>query len=256
MKQEMNYSMYVDRYLDGVMSLDEQFWFEKELQHDTNLQEEVKLQRDLQKMLAEKEVLELESELDVIYERAYHPWKTTFSSVSKNIKDSLTKYSVIAASIAVIIIVSVSFLGNRGSSNADIYNAHYQPAEINMSFRAIAEEVNSDLRTAMTLYENKEYAEAIGLFEKVLAEDNSRIGLNLYSGISHMEIEEYAEANQSFKKVIDHKANAFIESAEWYLGLCYLKTNENEKAAAVFGGIVERDGYFKKDARKIIKKLQ
>jgi tetratricopeptide (TPR) repeat protein len=108
----------------------------------------------------------------------------------------------------------------------------------------------------MTLYENKDYADAIQLFEKVLAEDNSRVGLNLYSGISHMEIEEYAEANNSFKKIINHKANAFIESAEWYLGLCYLKTNENDKAAIVFEDIVERDGYFKKDARKIIKKLQ
>ena len=70
-----------------------------------------------------------------------------------------------------------------------------------------------------------------------------------------MEIEEYTKANESFNKIIDHKANAFIESAEWYLGLCYLKTNENQKAFEVFGEIVERDGYFKKDARKIIKKL-
>jgi tetratricopeptide (TPR) repeat protein len=256
MKQEMNYSMYVDRYLDGVMSVDEQFWFEKELQHDADLQEEVKLQKNLQKMLAEKEVLELESELDVIYQQTYHPWKTTISSVSRNIKESLTKYTVVAASIALIIIMSVTFFSRRGSTNADIYNAHFQPAEISMIFRASAEEVNSDLRNAMTMYENKEYGKAIQLFEKVLAEDKSRIGLNLYSGISHMEIEEYAEANKSFQKVIDHQANAFIESAEWYLGLCYLKTNENEKATEVFEEIVERDGYFKKDARKIIKELQ
>ncbi len=255
MKQEMNYSKYVDRYLDGVMSVDEQFWFEKELAHDRELQEEVRLQKSLQKMLAEKEVLDLESQLDTIYEQTYHPWRKTISSIPKNIKNSLNKYTVVAASIALVVIFSVTFLGKKISSGTELYNTHYQPAEISMSFRASAEDVNTDLRKAMNLYQNKEYAEAIQLFEKVLTEDNSRIGLNLYSGISHMEIEEYDEANESFNKIIDHKANAFIESAEWYLGLCYLKTNETEKAFEVFGEIVERDGYFKQDARKIMRKL-
>jgi tetratricopeptide (TPR) repeat protein len=254
MKHEMNYSMYVDRYLDGVMSVDEQFWFEKELQHDADLREEVKLQRDVQKMLAEKEVLDLETELDAIYKQTYQPWRKSISTIPKNIKNSLNKYTIVAASIAVLIITSLIFIGRSSSSNADIYNAYFQPADISMSFRA-GTGIDSDLRAAMTFYENKEYTKAIQLFEQVLAEDNSRIGLNLYSGISHMEIDEYAEANKSFKKVIDHKANAFIESAEWYLGLCYLKTDDNDRAIMVFEQIVDRDGYFKKDARKIIKKL-
>lgn len=255
MKQEMNYSKYVDRYLDGVMSVDEQFWFEKELKHDADLLEEVKLQKNLQKMLAEKEIIELESELDIIYEQTYKPWIKTIS-LPKNIRDNLRKYSAIAASLALIVITSIIFFDKDSGSYAEIYDQYFQPAEISMSFRADASEINSDLRNAMAFYESKQYAEAIQLFEKVLSEDNSRVGLNLYSGISHMEIEEYAEANKSFKKVIDHKTNAFIESAEWYLGLCYLKTNENEKAVEVFGDIVERDGYYKKDARKIMKIIQ
>ena len=256
MKHELNYSMYVDRYVDGVMSVDEQLWFEKELQHNADLQEEVKIQKKLQKMLAQKELLKLESELDAIYTQTFQPWRKSIITIPNSVKNSLGKFSVLAASVALVIITSIIFIGKHTSSNTDIYKAYFQPAEISMSFRAGAEELNSDLRSAMTLYENKEYGEAIQLFEKILTKDQSRIGLNLYSGISHMEIEEYDEAHKSFNKVINNKANAFIESAEWYLGLCYLKTDEQDKAIEVFKTIVERDGYYKKDAKKIIKKIQ
>jgi tetratricopeptide (TPR) repeat protein len=252
MKQEMNYSMYVDRYLDGVMSVDEKFWFEKELQHDAKLQEEVRLQENLQKMLAEKEIIELESELDAIYAKTYQPLRKRISSLPKE----FIKYMVVAASIVMIIITTITLIGRHSVPGDEIYNEHFQPADFSMSFRAGGSELSNDLRTAMTLYEKHEYADAIQLFEKVLSEDNSRIGLNLYSGISHMEIEEYDEANRSFQKVIDNKANAFVESAQWYLGLCYLKTEETEKAAEIFGNIARQDGYYKRDARKIMKKLR
>ena len=70
-----------------------------------------------------------------------------------------------------------------------------------------------------------------------------------------MEIKQYDEANKNFKRIIDHKANAFIESAEWYLGLCYLMTNDNLKAREVFEDIASSDGYYKKEARRILKKI-
>jgi tetratricopeptide (TPR) repeat protein len=125
-----------------------------------------------------------------------------------------------------------------------------------MSFRSAADQVDNDLRSAMVHYENKEYTKAIALFEKVLNQDNSRIGLNLYSGISNMEIQEYEKANENFQKIIDHSTNAFVESAEWYLGLCYLKTEEMNKAKSVFSDIANREGYFRKDARKVLRKIK
>ncbi len=50
MKQEINYSRYVDRYLDGVMSASEQVWFEKELKDNSELQSEIEMQRKIGKV--------------------------------------------------------------------------------------------------------------------------------------------------------------------------------------------------------------
>ena len=71
-----------------------------------------------------------------------------------------------------------------------------------------------------------------------------------------MEINEYGEANKKFNKIIDHKANAFIESAQWYLGLCYLRTEKSEKAKDIFSSIANSRSYYNKDARRILKKMK
>ena len=52
----------------------------------------------------------------------------------------------------------------------------------------------------------------------------------LLKGVSNFEEKKYPEAKQSFGKVIDDKNNLYIDQAQWYLALCYLNTNETEKA--------------------------
>lgn len=256
MKQEVNLSAYVDKYLDDVLSDKEKKQFNRELRYDTDLQEELDLQKKLNVMLQDGEVLELAQQLDAIYEEQYTPWvKQVGRKIHINRKTLLRSVSI-AASVA-FILFSLTWLTRVTETSVDgIYEDHFETAEISMSFRSAADQVDQDLRKAMKLYEDKEYTEAIVLFENVLSRDNSRIGLNLYSGISHMEIEEYEKATSNFRKIIDHKANAFVESAEFYLGLCYLKTDETEKAVTVFQDIVNRDGYFRKDARKILRKIK
>jgi tetratricopeptide (TPR) repeat protein len=254
MKQEINYSRYVDRYLDGVMEIDEKNWFEKELQGNDALQGEVNLQKRILEAIADHNTLELQNQLDLIHKQTYKPWLSAIRMPSTS-KRSLYILGGMAASLVALMIIWLTSTRNSTTSS-DLYAEYYQPAEINMSFRTAEDIVDGDLRSAMLFYENKQYEKAISLFEKILGADQSRIGLNLYSGISYMEINEYAEANKNFKKILDHKANAFIESAQWYLGLCYLKTSDVDKAKEIFLTISESNGYYKKEARKVLKKLR
>lgn len=251
MKQEINYSRYVDRYLDGVMSISEKNWFEKELIDNAELQAEIDMQKKINKVLSDQDTFKLQAQLDKVYLKTYRPWSKTVNIPLK--KKTVYLISGIAATlILALVLINVRV---KRTSSASIYAQYYQPADINMSFRTAEDIVDSDLRLAMIYYENKDFSKAIEHFENILKSDDSRIGLNLYSGISRMEIEQYAEANKNFKRIIDHRANAFIESAEWYLGLCYIMTNETEKAKEVFNTIASKDGYYKKDARRILKKL-
>ncbi len=257
MKQEIDYSRYVDRYLDGVMSASELNWFEKELQDNAELESEINLQKKIETVISDQETIELQVQLNDIYTKTYRPWKKTIT-IPKLKKKSLYIATGAATILLLLFLAVYGIIRHRSStaaSSAKIYAQYYQPADINMSFRTAEDIVDSDLRLAMLSYENKEFEKAIELFEKIIKSDNSRIGLNLYSGISRMEIQQYAEANKNFKMILDHKANAFIESAEWYLGLCYLMTEENIKAREIFTAIASSDGYYRKEARRILRRM-
>jgi tetratricopeptide (TPR) repeat protein len=253
MKQEMNYSWYVDRYLEGVMNDAERNWFEKELDGNKKLRTEMELQKKLSIAIADWKTTALQTQLDTIHKRL-NGNKVSIFKISGTYRNIIYISSAIAASIAISFLAFSKSL-NTHLSISELYAQYYKPAEISMSFRSTGKNMNNDLRSAMMLYENQKYVDAIQLFEKILKEDSSRIGLNLYSGISHMEIKQYNEANQKFKKIIDHKANAYIESAEWYLGLCYLMINKEEKAGKIFANIANNGSYYKKDARRILKKM-
>lgn len=253
MKQELDYSGYAERYLDGVMSPEEQTWFEKELEGNAELNKELDLHRKINRALSEKEITALEAQLDTIYRETYRPLPK-IPRIPEKGRKILAYGTASLAGIVLLAWIAVSLISRR-TSGTELYAEYYQPAEINMSFRAAEDMVDSDLRRAMLLYEEEKYAEAISLFEKILEQDDSRIGLNLYSGISYMELEEYAQANRNFQRIIDQQAMAFLESAEWYLGLCYLMTEETGKAEEIFRQIASGDGFYKKDAKRILKNI-
>ena len=77
----------------------------------------------------------------------------------------------------------------------------------------------------------------------------------VYEGISYMELEQFDRANGQFALIIQDQTNAFVESAEWYLGLCYLKTDRS-KALRTFEQIEKRKGYYSDDARRILRKIE
>jgi hypothetical protein len=78
----------------------------------------------------------------------------------------------------------------------------------------------------------------------------------LLKGVANFEEKKYPEAKQSFGKVIDDKNNLYIDQAQWYLALCYLNTNETDKAKQLFKLIGKEDGIYKNDAKKIIRGLR
>jgi len=55
--------------------------------------------------------------------------------------------------------------------------------------------------------------------------------------------------------VIDDNKNLYIDHAQWYLALCYIKTDENQKAAEQLAIIEKSKSIYRKDARKILRSL-
>lgn len=252
MKEKINYPEFIDRYLDNDLLGPELNWFEKELDSNSELQAELKLQKELNEALGHDDILDLREKLNVIHEMV-DP-----ESERKRIKRALSgNWAGIAAASAVIL-VAIGFLLtnsiNPVQTTEELFDQHYEPYIIPTNYRSAAE-INIVFHKALVEYGNQDYQKALQLFEKVLFEDESRMDVTLLTGISNLEIENYNKANNSFQKVISHNDNLFIEQAEWYLALCYLKTGEQEKANLQFGKIITENSLYKEEAEDILNKL-
>ena len=71
-----------------------------------------------------------------------------------------------------------------------------------------------------------------------------------------METKEYELAGKSFGKIIDDRYNMYIEQAEWYLSLCYVITDQEDKAIMLLEKIIDENGYYHKKARSVLRKLK
>ena len=119
------------------------------------------------------------------------------------------------------------------------YYKVYEPPTSQRSAQAGAD---ADFTLAIEFYNTHDYEKAEILFNKVLEKKPNDMQTVLLKGVSNFEEKKYPEAKQSFGK--------------WYLALCYLNTDEMEKAKQLFKTIVKENGIYKNDARKIIRGLK
>jgi tetratricopeptide (TPR) repeat protein len=78
-----------------------------------------------------------------------------------------------------------------------------------------------------------------------------------YYGISNIETKNYDNSIKAFTTIINQNDNLYIEHAEWYLGLCYLKNNQKDKAIDQFVVVASNpDNFHRQEAKNILEKLQ
>ncbi len=247
---EIDYAAFIERYLDREMSQEEQLWFTRELKGNALLNKELRLREAVNRAVAETEVMAFRDQLNAIYEGSDI---RVHSRPEKPVRRKLAMVSAFAAAFGLLLLLLFS---NRNYNNIEIYNKYFSPVEAGFTFRAEGNIMDNDLRTAMQYYESGDYAKALAYFEKILNTDKSRIGLNLYSGISQMELEKYNDARKSFNQIINNNYILYLEQAEWYLAFCYLMTNETDKAREQFAMIENRRGFYHKQARKILRHIK
>jgi tetratricopeptide (TPR) repeat protein len=251
MKQDFDYSRFIERFLQGDMTPDEKIWFEKEIEGNSALKNEIDFRRQVDSVLSDKDLIELKAQLDQIHQEIYEVTERGKGTIRKIYQ----RVYFAAGSLVIFALLFTMYLSNRNLSNDRLLELYYQPAKVSMNFRASAPGQDK-LAQAMQLYQGKQYAKAIALFENIIKNDASSVGVNLYSGISYMELKQYSKANQKFQNILKNRPNPFVESATWYLGMCYIETNDRDKAAQQFAALANKGGFYQHDAKSILKHIK
>jgi tetratricopeptide (TPR) repeat protein len=245
----IDFSYFIERYSAEEMSDAEKQWFRKELNGNEKLRNEVNLRKRTDEVLKNHKIISLRNKLSEIERRR-----------EANIPVRNTKkptYIIYAAVIAgMILIGSITLFTGKNFSSEEIMNRYYKAYEPPTTQRSGQSDTNDDFILALEFYNTHDYAKAAILFNKVLKTNPGDMQSIFLNGVANFEERKYPEANQSFVKVISDDNNLFIETAKWYLALCYLKTDEKVKAIHQLKIIKKEGGIYRYDAKKIIRKLK
>jgi tetratricopeptide (TPR) repeat protein len=79
---------------------------------------------------------------------------------------------------------------------------------------------------------------------------------DLIYGVAEMKNNNFPAAKSSFRSIIDNADNFYIDQAQWYLALCYVKTRENRDAVSQLETIINSNSIYRDKAKKLIKKIK
>jgi len=244
----IDFSYFIERYNAGEMDDAEKQWFTKELKDNEKLRKEVELRNSTDAILRNQDLMNLRNKLSAIEKR-----REEANPVRKSGRAINIKYA--AAIAGFILIGSIALFSHRKISNDEIMDRYYKPYVATSSTRSEEVVKNSDYKLALEYYNIHDYRNAALYFSKVLKNEPGNMHSELLNGISNFEIQNYPEAEGSLSKVISDNNNYYIDHAQWYLALCYIRTDEMPKAIEQLAIIEKSKTIYRKDAKKILRSL-
>ncbi len=231
-----------EKYIKGELEEGDLWEFKKSLEIDASLKTEFELYKATFGKHAQNKH-KLMDELNKIRNE---------QSRGKMVKLSWHKISAIAAGIIILLGVGVSiFKMQFNTSNQELFNQYFIAESAAFNVRSSTNSLEQPVLDGMQFYELHNYDAAIEMFEKA---PNNLMG-KLYSGLSMMELGDFESAVNKFDDIIKHNDNLFVDQAEWYQSLCYLRLGKKSNAIDSFRKIAADNGVYKSKALKILKEL-
>ena len=252
---EQSIEQYIDEELDEEL-LDD---FMSELNENTDLMAEVALRRNINEAIGEEDIYTLRDKLDSARKASEN---TEIKSIVPDTSIHLfsnwkrvVAVAVILLGIAGIYNISVNSLNSTYNS---FYNSPTWSTERSVtSAGTVAPNELEYINKGNYYYSKGNYQKAIELYDLALSkEDVGSFVFHFYKGASLQNMKKFKEAIPEYNQVIKQGDNLYMEEAEWNKSLCYLILGNKEKARQNLEAIVNKNGYYTKDAKDILKRLR
>tara|TARA_R110001583_G_scaffold52804_1_gene163532 strand:- start:960 stop:1706 length:747 start_codon:yes stop_codon:yes gene_type:complete len=247
--EELRYIEF-DKFLNNELTKTEKISFEERLQSDDDFKQKFEIYKALETSLsskyeneeAEKELRNTLSQLGTKFIKE----ENTKTKTKETKVISLMRYRklMVAASIALLI---GFFLFKNGNP---VYSDFSKHANLDLVVRG---DTNEAITKAETAFNSKNYNEALKQLTILSEEFPNDVEIQLYKGISLLELNNYAEAEAIFNNI--SKGNsALVTKATWYKALSLLKQEQFEACKEVLKTIPESADEFEQ-AKKLLRKL-
>jgi tetratricopeptide (TPR) repeat protein len=244
----------IEDYVDALLPGEELDGFSTEMEENDDLKSAVILEKELRTAIREKGVMELRDNLRKVSVDVYTREEKSFLPLHKANR-KFKKAGTVAA--VLVLATGLSFYFQyQGETREEFLGKYLKPPQSVSSFRSAESSANQELETAFRFYNQVDYHSALQHFGNVLELEPSHQAAHFYSGASYQGLTRYNQAIHEYNMVLNHNDNIFVDQAEWYRALCYVRLGEMESAYTSLEAIETKNGYFARDARRLLKKLR
>jgi len=243
----------ISKYINGELAGTELAEFEKLLQQDKALKNEVDFHKIVDETLAENyqatskiddsERLEfegilskvMESELvpELVEDRLNEEETPDQPTTSNTLIRRLVPFAALAAAAALLLFLIPSLQNNDSKLADNFYKPYAYQVEPTLS---------NDNLDGLNAYQNKNYETALDFF---INNPSGDLKVHLAKGNAEYNLAKYDEAITSFKNVIERTDVAsFKNYANWYLALTYLKKRDKDKAIKLLETLPESADFY------------
>ena len=104
----------------------------------------------------------------------------------------------------------------------------------------------------MSIFSKGNYKKALTRFEEILKSYPDDLNANFYGALCYYNLGENQKAFELFSVCELHKFNNFEEDAKWYCAKSLVSLGKTEQAEIILKEIIESNGFYAKDARKML----
>ncbi|MFC2138547.1 tol-pal system YbgF family protein [Bacteroidota bacterium] len=245
-----NYVEVIEKFISNELKGEKLAWFQDQLRNNKDFVAQYKLHIDINAAIEEDDIMQLRNKLNDIYNNFRE---------KENKTGKILRFKQLSVAAVVFIIIGITGLmilyKNQNLSSEDLYASYYTPYETIINVRSVDKNMEDKITQAFGYYQEKEYSEALELFNEILTEEPNNIFILFYSAIAEMEVGNTTKAIQKLETIINDKNNLFIQQSEWYLSLCYLKVDNKEKATSLLQKIILKDGYYRAKSEELLKNI-
>ncbi|ELR73125.1 hypothetical protein C900_05760 [Fulvivirga imtechensis AK7] len=228
----------IDSYLSNTLSESDKADLVRLLEEHPELEELVLEEKRIVTALQASEKAQLKKHL-----------KTVANNTPQKSSGFFPAWWLAAASATLIVSIGYFFYLNNSSLEIT-FNEYYEP------YPAISVQRGqiTDINSALKLYSQGKYKEAIEAFGDLTLSDNPTY--YLYLGNCYLQTKDPNKAIEIFKTVNRESNDTILkQNAQWYLALAYLKKEDLQQTRKILKEIIQNEGIYAEHAEKLLGKL-
>ena len=239
----------IDDYLTGKLTEQEKLAFEDALKTDSALASELALNKSLHKTFSNVELNKFRDTVKEVIEEERNTPKTIRRKIG------WTRWAVAAAILVILSIGIWNWVGSGIDTN-QLYTTHMDAYPVFTSTRSSAEVV-ATVEEARELYESESYDLALATLNSLPEAAQATANIQFLKGVTLIQMQAHQKALEAFSMVLDSsdENGPYVDQAQWYSALLYLKLGDVEKSKEILGSLSGKGGKYGKNAGELLLNL-